>query len=1381
MSEWATLDTRPPKGHGETVGEALARWEARERGFGTQGLARQWDAALDQRYRVGDAQMSLSDIVVATERHLVGEGPGVGPVDRELLVDEVRRTLHGAGLSGREAGEVAAAGVERAVNGGALGLFDRQVLADAAVRRVSEKKATWTRSDLARQVERLDRRQPALGAGELQDRVDRLVELALRPGGAAVPLTAPAVAATPPELRRASDGRNEHERHTAVRYASIDALRAEGRLVNAARTGGGPVVPAAVIDEHIRRGGLGLDQAAAARHVLGSGRRLDVVVGPAGTGKTHTTAAIAEAWKADRAGAVLGLALSQNAAQVLAEASGNRAENIAKWLFENGRGTPGWQVTPGQLVIVDEAGMVPTGQLDQVAGRVIAGGGKVLLIGDPEQLAAPGAGGGMRLIVADVGATHLDEVRRFDSPWEANASLGLRGGDPDALIEYDRRARIVGGTAEVMQDAAYTAWLADTLGGRTSLLMADTNEHAAQLASRARVDLVRAGRVEDDGVRLADANRAGVGDQIVTRRNDRKIAENGTIVANRDEWTVEAVGADGSLTVRRHDQAAGVGRLQDLPAGYVAEHVQLAYASTVHGAQGRTVDTSHAVMSQRTGRDGLYVAMTRGREGNWAYVACEQHDRPDEAPVTGDPVAVLVGVMTTDEPALAATQVLRDEHHRAESLHTLYPQWKDALDQHTENRWADATARAVGPELAVRMRDEPAWPTLVARLQSIEDAGLDAEAAIAQAAAGRELTSAVDAAAVVQWRLDTTVPDQLADHPTEPADDAPTEAGERRSFVEATPAHARAPQEEQLLVYARQLAERMDQRAETLAATLVETGAARAMTIGGPADYWAVNNHDPDSQPTGRPEIHAAWTAARDSLATDMADWAAFVDARADRVHRGEGWPTMTERVDEVIGGELAHLQPGSAYAATFVDDATPHERTFTLQPIAAIPTLEAGDDQNLPQPGHWVDRLGPVPEDPATRLEWAERAGTVAAYQEIIGGSDDDPLGARPAPGQPDIRARWEAANEALNGPPVAAAQVSDEDLQARVDRAAQLVAEAPEVVLDRLREAHQDARDQQTRAGLVALDPAAEGAVEESAVGAVVSVFGVDPGRYEEAQQQREDWVADYGAEVAAGPSAAAELARREAAQAARPFVDLDDDRLHRATRIGQDEVVALDRRASERVGVVELYRRQATALEDEARTVEWTHPTWAKVNQDRQAETDAAGRLTAIDERLDRSALRGGPRVEQRAQLQVEALQLRSAHPGLGSGADRAPVWEERAEHAWVEDTATVERLRGDATALRGKAERVAAALGPLAEQRGVAQVRLDQLMDEGRQRQTEPPRPETGRSAGPGLERPGAVLQPAAGDPALPEHAPGVDPAQPLPPAPGLDPRPGGPKR
>jgi len=438
-----------------------------------------------------------------------------------------------------------------------------------------------------------------------------------------------------------------------------------------------------------------------------------------------------------------------------------------------------------------------------------------------------------------------------------------------------------------------------------------------------------------------------------------------------------------------------------------------------------------------------------------------------------------------------------------------------------------------------------------------------------------------------------------------------------------------------------------------------------------------------------------------------------------------------------------------------------------------------------------WVDRLGPVPEDPAARLEWAERAGTIAAYQEIVGGSDDDPLGPRPGPGQPDVRARWEAANEALNGLPVAAAQISGEDLQARVDRAAQLVTEAPEVVLDRLRQAHQEARAEQTRAGLVELDRQGGAVVEGSVAADVAPVAGADPERYEEAQQQREDWIADHGAEVGAGPPAAVELARREDERAARPFADLDDDQLHRQTRNAQDDIVALDRRASERVGIVELYRRQAAQLHAETQTVEWTQPTWTKVNQDRQAETDADLRLAAIDNRLDRSALRGGPRPQERAQLQVEAIQLRSAHPALANGADRAPMWDARADKAWADDKATVDRLRGDATALRGKAERVTTTLTPRAEQRRVAQDRLDQLADEGRRRHGQPPRPPASRSTETGRDRTGPRLQPApggslqtagdaganrrtpgraaptpdAGETPAPQHTPGVDPSQP----------------
>ncbi|WP_156869741.1 hypothetical protein [Sporichthya polymorpha] len=57
-----------------------------------------------------------------------------------------------------------------------------------------------------------------------------------------------------------------------------------------------------------------------------------------------------------------------------------------------------------------------------------------------------------------------------------------------------------------------------------------------------------------------------------------------------------------------------------LPARYVAEHVELGYASTVHRAQGATVDTAHLVAGPGMDRQSLYVAMARGREANHAYI-----------------------------------------------------------------------------------------------------------------------------------------------------------------------------------------------------------------------------------------------------------------------------------------------------------------------------------------------------------------------------------------------------------------------------------------------------------------------------------------------------------------------------------------------------------------------------------------------------------------------------------------------------------------------------------------------------------------------------------------------------------------------------------------
>ena len=304
---------------------------------------------------------------------------------------------------------------------------------------------------------------------------------------------------------------------------------------------------------------------------------------------------------------------------MLADAIGARAENVAKWLHEHRRVASGkrpdpdgeWTLRPGQLVILDEAGMVCTRDLDAVLLAVRKAGARLLLVGDDKQLGAVGAGGMFATIAERIHAPVLSTVRRFRDEhgqlreWECAASLGLRERDLDAVAEYERRGRIHSGPAQRMQDTIYRAWLSDHLAfeaaGRSAvaLLMADTEQAAAQLSSRARTDLVACGIVEPEGTALADGTAAGVGDLIVTRLNERRLravtADGGeTFVANRDTWRVTEWAADEALTVV---SVTGTPRTMTLPATYVTANVQLAYAGTVHCAQGRTVTTSRSLVT----------------------------------------------------------------------------------------------------------------------------------------------------------------------------------------------------------------------------------------------------------------------------------------------------------------------------------------------------------------------------------------------------------------------------------------------------------------------------------------------------------------------------------------------------------------------------------------------------------------------------------------------------------------------------------------------------------------------------------------------------------------------------------------------------------------
>ena len=321
-----------------------------------------------------------------------------------------------------------------------------------------------------------------------------------------------------------------------------------------------------------------------------------------------------------------------------------------------------FSLSPGQLLIIDEASMTATKDLDHITAVAAKAGAKVLLVGDWAQLSPVQAGGAFKLLAQARGdeVPTLRDVRRFRHEWEGPATLRLRLGDTTVARTYVAQGRVEAGTRENMLDLLFDAWLTDTRAARRSLMVAADAQTVADLNTRARVHRVAAGEVAEAGVRLEDGTIIGVGDVIVTRLNLRALATGRGWVKNGDDWIVRSTNADGSLRVTSHVGGA----VALLPADYVREHVELGYASTAHRAQGRTVDTAHAYISTTTVREPLYVMATRGRESNRLYVDTT-HD-PDSATAHGEldraePVEVLQQAIALSGAELAAHSVLRQE------------------------------------------------------------------------------------------------------------------------------------------------------------------------------------------------------------------------------------------------------------------------------------------------------------------------------------------------------------------------------------------------------------------------------------------------------------------------------------------------------------------------------------------------------------------------------------------------------------------------------------------------------------------------------------------------------------------------------------------------
>jgi Ti-type conjugative transfer relaxase TraA len=404
-----------------------------------------------------------------------------------------------------------------------------------------------------------------------------------------------------------------------MRFTTRDMLEAEKSLLNRSaammgRRGHGVSASrqAAVLAPSV----LSEEQRSAFEHVVGEGD-VKAIVGVAGSGKSTLLAAARQAWEGQGL-KVKGAALSGIAAENLEVASGIKSRTLAslEYAWKDGRDA----LTRDDVLVIDEAGMIGTKQLERFLAAADKARAKVVLVGDPEQLQAIEAGAAFRGVIGEIGMSELTQVRRQRQGWAREATQALAAGRTgEALAAYEQAGAIVAADTRAQARAQLLeAWAKDarTAPAESRLILAYTREDVRELNSAARE--IRKSRHE-----------LGRAESVTTTRGERELAANDRILFLRNEkslgvkngslGTVEAID-HGVLQVRLDgkDQARLIVDTRDY------QDLDHGYATTIHKSQGSTVDRAYVLASRYFDRHTSYVALSRHRESATVFYGREE-------------------------------------------------------------------------------------------------------------------------------------------------------------------------------------------------------------------------------------------------------------------------------------------------------------------------------------------------------------------------------------------------------------------------------------------------------------------------------------------------------------------------------------------------------------------------------------------------------------------------------------------------------------------------------------------------------------------------------------------------------------------------------------
>jgi Ti-type conjugative transfer relaxase TraA len=572
---WDMAENGTPKPHAHVM---LTMRSVNDEGFGPK--VRDWNRTeMVERWRERWAELAnerLAELDIdARIDHRSFETQGIG-LEPQTQIGAAAQRIEGEGI---EAADRADMHREIARNNGARILADPSVAFDA----ITHQQSTFTRRDMAmfahRHSDGLDQFNAVMGA---MNGAPDLVALG-KDGRDEDRFTTRQMIETEQRLHRAAELMAETERH-GVRDADREAALARAEARGLVLSG---------------------EQADALEHVT-DGRDLGVVVGYAGTGKSAMLGVAREAWEA--AGyEVRGVALSGIAAENLESGSGIASRTIAS--MEHGWGQGRDALTSRDVLVIDEAGMVGTRQLERVLSHAAEAGAKVVLVGDPQQLQSIEAGAAFRSIHERHGGAEIGEVRRQREDWQRDATRDLATGRTgDAIHAYDSHGMVhAAPTREQARDGLIGRWDRERQASpdQSRIILTHTNDEVRALNEAARERMRAAGDIGGDvRITVERGERSfASGDRVMFLQNERGLGvKNGTL------GTVEQVSAR-SMSVRTDDGRSVVFDLKDY------DRIDHGYAATIHRAQGMTVDRTHVLATPGLDAHGSYVALSRHRDG----------------------------------------------------------------------------------------------------------------------------------------------------------------------------------------------------------------------------------------------------------------------------------------------------------------------------------------------------------------------------------------------------------------------------------------------------------------------------------------------------------------------------------------------------------------------------------------------------------------------------------------------------------------------------------------------------------------------------------------------------------------------------------------------